>query len=110
MSMHKIPLTELEKQGLIEHGLSIDSPSQLSDSFRLGVQFATKNFNNTVMQLSKEKRALQAKIDALMLEHCPSEMTKEQIERWQESQTIYVSSVNQPVVPDYKEYLKIKYE
>lgn len=89
MSMHKIPLTDLEKQGLIEHGLSMDSPSQLSDSFRLGVQFATKEFNKTTVQLSKEKCALQAKVDALMLEFCPEEMTKEQIECWQESQIKY---------------------
>lgn len=33
--------------------------------------------NEYIMQLSKEKCALQAKIDSLMLEFCPEEMTKE---------------------------------
>lgn len=50
--------------------------------------------NEYIMQLSKEKCALQAKIDALMLEFCPEEMTKEQIERWQESQEISTWSAN----------------
>jgi hypothetical protein len=30
--------------------------------------------------------ALQAKLDALMLEYCPDEMTPEQIENWQRHQ------------------------
>lgn len=42
--------------------------------------------NEYIMQLSKEKCALQAKIDALMLEFCPEEMTKEQIESLEENQ------------------------
>ncbi len=29
-----------------------------------------------------EVNALQAKIDALMLEYCPEEMTKEQLDNW----------------------------
>lgn len=37
MSMHKIPLTELEELGLRAHGLDIGTPSQLSDAFRQGV-------------------------------------------------------------------------
>jgi hypothetical protein len=40
MSMHKIPLTELERSGLQHHGLNIGTPSQLSDVFRLGVKHA----------------------------------------------------------------------
>ena len=40
MSMHKIPLTELERSGLKSHGLDIGTPSQLSDVFRHGVKFA----------------------------------------------------------------------
>ena len=40
MSMHKIPLTTLERNGLEKHRLPIGSPSQLSDSFRHGVAFA----------------------------------------------------------------------
>lgn len=66
--------------------------------------------NLIITQLAKEKCALQAKIDALMLEYCPEEMTQEQVERWEESQTIFISSVNPPAVPDYKEYVKAVYE
>lgn len=41
MSMHKIPLTDMEYNGLIAHGLDIHKPSQLSDAFRQGVVWAT---------------------------------------------------------------------
>lgn len=44
--------------------------------------------NLIITQLSKEKCALQAKIDSLMLEFCPEEMTPEQIERWGENQVV----------------------
>ena len=44
--------------------------------------------NEYIAQLSKEKCALQAKIDSLMLEFCPKEMTQEQIERWGENQVV----------------------
>lgn len=37
MSMHKIPLTPLEEEGLLAHALPIGKPSQLSDCFRQGV-------------------------------------------------------------------------
>lgn len=37
MSMHKIPLTDLERRGLEAHGLDIGTPSQLSDVFRQGM-------------------------------------------------------------------------
>ena len=40
MSMHKIPLTEMELEGLTKHGLDTGTPSQLSDVFRLGMAFA----------------------------------------------------------------------
>lgn len=40
MSMHKVPLTKLERDGLEAHHLAIGTPSQLSDCFRLGVQWA----------------------------------------------------------------------
>jgi len=30
----------------------------------------------------------QAKIDALMVEHCPDEMTKEQVEEWKKHQVV----------------------
>ena len=40
MSMHNIPLTELEEEGLKLHGLPISTPSQLADAFRLGMNWA----------------------------------------------------------------------
>lgn len=40
MSMHKIPLTEVEREGLVTHCFAVDSPNQLSDSFRLGVAWS----------------------------------------------------------------------
>lgn len=42
MSMHRIPLTDLERRGLEAHGLEIGTPSQLSDVFRQGVEWALK--------------------------------------------------------------------
>jgi hypothetical protein len=42
MSMHKVPLTELERSGLEKSGLSISTPSQLSDAFRSGVRHAAE--------------------------------------------------------------------
>jgi hypothetical protein len=39
MSMHKIPLTKLERKGLIAHGLDVGTPSQLSDCFRHGYRW-----------------------------------------------------------------------
>lgn len=52
MSLHNKPLTDLEKTGLIKHGLPTDKHSQLSDAFRLGMEWALKeerkaaNMNN----------------------------------------------------------------
>ena len=39
-------------------------------------------------QLVKEVDAKQAKIDALMLEYCPEEMTQEQIDNWASHQRV----------------------
>lgn len=38
------------------------------------------------MKSEKQYQALQAKLDAVMLEHCPEEMTPDQIEGWAKSQ------------------------
>ena len=54
--------------------------------------------NEYIVQISKEKCELQAKIDSLMLEYCPDEMTQDQIERWEECQSTYVSSVEPPKI------------
>jgi len=39
MSMHRIPLTTCEEEGLRKHGLNVGTPSQMSDCFRLGVSW-----------------------------------------------------------------------
>lgn len=52
MSLHKQPLTELEREGLIKHCLPVDTPSQLSDAFRLGVYWAMRQVDN---ELNKER-------------------------------------------------------
>ena len=88
MSMHKIELTEWEREGLELHRLPIGKPSQLSDTFRAGVQFATRKSNETVIDLAKRNCALQAKIDALIFFFFFYEMTQEQIERWGENQVV----------------------
>lgn len=43
MSMHKIPLSNLELSGLKAHGFDVGKPSQLSDAFRLGVAWPLGN-------------------------------------------------------------------
>ena len=98
--MHKIELTEWEREGLELHRLPVGKPSQLSDTFRAGVQFATRKSNETVIDLAKRNCALQAKIDALMLEFCPDGMAQEQIERLVENQ----------VVSTYSKYISLKSE
>jgi hypothetical protein len=48
MSMHKTQLTELERTGLVAHGLACDAPSQLSDAFRLGIAWAQNSVPQSV--------------------------------------------------------------
>lgn len=47
MSMHKKPLSDSEREGLVAHGLVVDTPSQLSDCFRLGMAWQAKAKENT---------------------------------------------------------------
>ena len=59
MSMHKIPLTELEEAGLLAHGLMKNGeslkPSQLADAFRHGIAWALKSTINSKQEhLNKE--------------------------------------------------------
>lgn len=43
---------------------------------------------NANMKLRSEIASMQAKIDALMLEYCPDEMTKEQMDNWEKHQKV----------------------
>lgn len=52
MSMHKIPLTPLEEEGLRLHGLPIGTPNQRSDTFRQGMAWAIKSAPNPPQSLS----------------------------------------------------------
>lgn len=59
MSMHEIPLSTLEEMGLRRHGLTVGSPSQLSDVFRQGVAWV----------LSQQAAQPVPPIDMVL--HCP---------------------------------------
>lgn len=54
MSMHKTPLTELERKGLEAHGLDVGTPSQLSDCFRLGMKWALDTNQINIHPTSEE--------------------------------------------------------
>lgn len=41
---------------------------------------------HVINELSAKKNALQAQIDALMLEYCPQDMTTEQFDNWKDYQ------------------------
>ena len=88
MGMHNIELTDLEREGLELFRLPIGEKSQLSNCFRTGVRFAVNKINKDIVDLTKRNCALQAKIDSLMLEFCPEDMTPEQMERWKENQVV----------------------
>lgn len=44
--------------------------------------------DENIETLEAERDALQAKLDAVMLEYCPDEMTQEQTEKWASSQVV----------------------
>jgi len=54
MSMHKIELTALERTGLEVHRLPIGKPSQLSDCFRHGIEYALSYTSNTYEKQQRE--------------------------------------------------------
>lgn len=58
MSMHKIPITDIEREGLEKHGLgrSIGKPSQLSDAFRLGVKWGHDRERESCAKACEEVR------------------------------------------------------
>ncbi|MGM0858609.1 MAG: hypothetical protein ACQEW0_16240 [Pseudomonadota bacterium] len=62
MSMHKTPLTELERAGLEAHGLPTGKPSQLSDCFRSGVAWANARIAELEAQVEQHKAAEEMQI------------------------------------------------
>jgi hypothetical protein len=59
MSNHKTPVTELERAGLVAHGLGrqIGKPSQLADVFRQGVAWALSQQPAQLVPLTDELAA-----------------------------------------------------
>ena len=60
MSMHRMPLTTVEHEGLVRHGLgrAIGKPSQLADVFRQGVKWGQ----------NQEREACAAMLDQMVEE------------------------------------------
>lgn len=67
-----------------------DAIRELQNSVRMAVQ--------TINELRREVGAKQARIDELMLEYCPDEMTPEQLEEYSNAQVAVVE-----VYPSYAE-------
>lgn len=63
--MHKIPLTDLEREGLEKHRLSIGQPSQLSDTFRIGMRWHEVNTQHRIAELEREKAGLVAQLKTI---------------------------------------------
>jgi hypothetical protein len=55
MSLHNVPLTEIEESGLKAHGLDIGVPSQLSDAFRLGIAWAFRVESNAEKEILQDE-------------------------------------------------------
>ena len=83
MSMHRIPLTDIEREGLKAHGLgrAIGKPSQLADCFRQGVKWGQGQERS---RLHAENTALQSGYDAARLEIASLQA---EVARYRESMT-----------------------
>ena len=85
MSMHKIPLSEMERKGLEYHGLAVGKPSQLSDAFRQGISWGLSQAN----KLKPESLA-----EISILRNCVSEANS--------------GYMNAPLGDSYREYQQLK--
>ena len=65
MSMHKKPLTKLEEEGLRQSGLPVGTPSQLSDSFVLGMQWQKNKTGNSMETKERYKHYIETKMQYL---------------------------------------------
>jgi len=72
-------MNELAKQET-DNGSAVALP--LSNAWLGEYDIAVVLLKKVVNDLRQENGALQAKIDRLMLEYCPDEMTEEQRENW----------------------------
>jgi len=64
-----------------------DCKCQFVQPFKCITCGAEKLYDHTVRSQAGEIQRLQAKLDAIMLEYCPNEMTPQQIARWEDAQT-----------------------
>lgn len=84
-----VVLSPEEYEALWERALSAQVAQQ--DKARASVEReAARQAADTarIASLQREVAAKQAKIDALMLEYCPDEMTPEQVENWKQHQVL----------------------
>lgn len=86
MSMHNIPLADIERSGLEAHGLDAGKPSQLSDAFRQGMAWAFANSDKEAH--ARNAIDLRMQVDALKLEisqlRAGGQVTKGELERLDE--------------------------
>lgn len=56
MSMHKVPLTDVESEGLKKHGLgrNVGKPSQLADAFRQGVKWGQEQEREACAKVAEQ--------------------------------------------------------
>lgn len=66
MSMHKIPLTDTEREGLQTHSLDIGTASQLSDAFRQGVSWGERTSHSVA-----HKELLEIHHIGMCIAECP---------------------------------------
>lgn len=56
MSMHEIPMTLKEEQAVRKHKLVVGSPSQLTDSFRIGYRYSRNEIIDLLLAMSDEEK------------------------------------------------------
>ena len=56
------------------------------------------DFDSIVEDMCNEINYLQFKIDSLMLEYCPEEMTGEQILNWEDNQRAISAALNKEII------------
>jgi predicted nuclease with TOPRIM domain len=63
-----------------------DELARATESSMAGLRREQQRLADELRSVTAERDALQARVDTLMLEFCPDEMTVEQIVRWETSQ------------------------
>jgi hypothetical protein len=61
----------------------------MKDPDVIRLQYHNDRLRELVDRLEHEKKAIQAKLDAVMWEFCPKDMTPEQIKEWGRNQGVY---------------------